>query len=85
MSSYTHIYCDVCGTQMDYQDVDGDSALHGIQLEVPQELRASVTARTSSGSSSSSAWLQGRDFCSFLCFHANLTKFQDDVEKQWPK
>lgn len=75
----TERYCDVCGTQMTYQDTSGDTCEQGITIS--DSPRASINYRTSSGESSSGRALRYTDFCSYDCFEQTVNKWVQDVNK----
>jgi hypothetical protein len=75
----TERYCDVCGTQMTYQDTDGNTCEQGIT--VSGDLRTSINCRTSSGESSSLRKLRHTDFCSYDCFERVVKKWMQEVQE----
>lgn len=74
----THAYCDICGTQMDVQNADGDWDTIGII--VSDFTVADICTKHNSGVSSSRHSTIGMEFCSYKCLHKVMQIWLKDVE-----
>lgn len=74
-------YCDVCGKQMSYQDVDGDACMEGITMQEP--LILDVDTRHDCGTTASRHAVHHKHFCSYACLEPQIAKAMRAVSKDF--